>query len=85
MKLQLTERSSNIYGVSHNPRTKTLRVYFLDKRNTERRRRGASYEYYPVPAEQAVELVNAESVGKYFITHLRNNKRISYRKVDDGS
>ncbi len=55
--------SSNIAAVGYNEETKELHIEFNS---------GKTYSYQDVPKEIAVNLVKADSVGKYFHAHIRN-------------
>lgn len=72
--------SSNIHSVSHNRRKGTMRVTFRPK-DGQPFKTANTYVYQPVTHEQAEALVNAESVGRHFVQHIRNNKDIQYKKV----
>lgn len=54
--------STNIKSVGYDVDTKTLEVEFLT---------GAVYQYRDVPPEKYQELLEAESVGKYFYAQVR--------------
>jgi hypothetical protein len=43
---------------------------------------GEIYRYFTFPADQYQELLDAESKGRYFITHIRN--RFPYQKLPRG-
>ena len=68
-------RSSNIESIGYDPTSETLEIKFV-KNNTP-------YQYHPVAAEMYVELMAAESHGKYFAAHIRGNKAIGYKRVQD--
>lgn len=65
-------KSSNILSVGHNPYTKTLEVEF---------RHGDVYRYKDVPRSTYKELIEAESVGRYFGKNIREGG-YEYEKVE---
>lgn len=64
MEMQLV-KSSMLHSMAHDPETNTLIVKFKED--------GPEYDYADVPASEYSKLVQAESVGKHFGTHIRNN------------
>jgi hypothetical protein len=56
-------KSSLIKAVSYNPQAKTLTLLF----NTD-----VQYEYQQVEEETYVDMVTAESIGKYFHKHINH-------------
>lgn len=55
--------SSNLASVGYEPETFTLQIEFNN---------GTIYEYYDVPEETYVNLINAGSVGSFFYANIRN-------------
>ena len=70
MKRQSVE-SSNIRSVGYDEFLLVLEIEFKS---------GAVYRYYGVPAEVHDELINAESVGKYFNANVKS--KYSFLKVE---
>jgi KTSC domain len=64
--------SSNIASIGYDSKTKTLVVEF--KNHT-------IYAYHPVTHAGFEALRTAESVGKYFFAHFRNNDKLAYVKL----
>ena len=64
--------SSNIGAVGYNPLSKTLGVKFLF---------GATYYYYDVPEKVYMDMVSAESVGKFL--HRSIKGKYAYGKLGD--
>lgn len=56
--------SSSISHIAYNPDTETLHVRF---------QRGREYAYPGVPAHEHEALMNAESIGRHFMQHIRPN------------
>jgi hypothetical protein len=70
--------SSNIESVGHSSQKgneewaeQTLRVSF---------KFGGTYMYHPVDEELFNEMLEAESVGKFFIAAIKNNPNISFEE-----
>lgn len=55
--------SSNLASVGYDEREEILEIEF---------QHGAVYQYFDVPKKVYEELMNAESHGKYFSAHIRN-------------
>lgn len=55
--------SSNIKSIGYNESKRFLEIEFS---------RGDIYQYLDVPVKEYINLINAESIGKYFWTHIRN-------------
>ena len=70
MKRQSVE-SSNIRSVGYDEFLLVLEIEFKS---------GAVYRYYGVPAEVHDELINAESVGKYFNANVKS--KYNFLKVE---
>lgn len=60
--------SSNIVAVGYTPEKSIMHIKFAS---------GATYRYTNVLFSEFWALVNAESAGRYFATHIRNNKDIT--------
>lgn len=58
-------KSSNLKGYHYDPATKVMTVHFKS---------GGDWEYHDVDPKHVDGLTNAESVGKYFNTHIRGLK-----------
>jgi hypothetical protein len=56
--------SSNIASVGYDTNSETLEIEFL--------KGGAVYQYYNVPDVEYDRLINADSVGKYFIANIKS-------------
>ncbi len=56
-------RSSMISEVEYDEENKLLRLKFT---------KGGWYEYKDVPKEVYLELINADSIGKYFLANIKN-------------
>jgi len=63
--------SQQIKSIGYDPTTATLEVEFTN---------GAVYQYSAVPAHIHQELMEAESIGKYFNQHIKYGFR--YERVD---
>jgi hypothetical protein len=63
LKITPTPASSNIAGYHYDAAGARLTVEFKD---------GKRYRYADVPEEVASEMIEAESIGKYFNEHIRN-------------
>lgn len=55
-------KSSNVRAVGYDPATSTLRVEFTS---------GGVFDYSNVPQSVATELMDADSVGRYFAANVR--------------
>lgn len=66
--------SSQIKSIGYDPNTKILEVEFISNNRI--------YTYHPVTEEAHQELMNAESKGKHFHTHFRNNDRLTVTRVN---
>lgn len=69
----LPVESSNIAKVGYDEPTKTLGIQFHS---------GKTYTYRPVTQALYNKLINAPSIGGYFIQHIKNNKEIDYEQID---
>jgi len=67
------EGSSNIAEIGYNGETMTLEVKFLSS---------MIYQYWPITRTGWESLMKAESKGKYFAKHIRNNSQINFKMVD---
>lgn len=71
--------SSNINMVRYDAKTKILEIWFHN---------GSIYSYTPITEEGYNDFINAESVGKYFNSHIRSNDNLTTEqlanKVIDG-
>lgn len=65
-------QSSQIEAIGHDPETNTLAVKF---------NRGSTYHYANVTAEQYQDFLNADSIGKHFGAHFKNNGSHPYSKA----
>lgn len=57
-------KSSNIAKVGYNEDKKVLLIQFYS---------GTIYAYLPITQEGYLSLIKAESLGKYFYSHIKNN------------
>lgn len=60
--------SSNIESIGYDPNSETLEIEFLN---------GAIYQYFDVPEHVYQELMNADSHGKYLVSHIKGIYRYS--------
>lgn len=60
--------SSNLASVGYDSNNKLLEVEFNS---------GSIYEYFNVPEQEHLNLMSAQSHGKYFIANIRNDYRFS--------
>lgn len=60
--------SSNIKSIGHDPDKNELEVEFNG---------GAAYRYSDVSADKYQKLLNADSLGKHFHAHIRNQHAVS--------
>ena len=65
-------KSSSIKSIGYNIIFKVLEIEFT---------RGAIYHYYEVPANIVIELIFADSIGKYFHQCIENNYK--YEKMGE--
>lgn len=79
MRRTTVERSSNIRAVSHNKRQRRMRVWFKPKNPAQPQ--ATVYDYWPVDADDVTLMLQATSIGRYFIEHFRNNRRVKYLRV----
>ncbi len=74
-EIQMTPvTSSQVHSIGYDPETLTLHVRFHDRTNkkTDAVIRGATYAYAAIEPELHEALINAESIGGHFHTHVRN-------------
>jgi len=64
--------SSQINSIGYDPNSRVLEVEFNNNR---------VYQYHPVTEECHLELMNAESKGKYFNANIKNNELITTTKL----
>jgi hypothetical protein len=67
MNMQPVE-SSNIQAIGYDPLTATLRVTFNN---------GTSYDYFGVAVEEHIDLMDAESKGKYLNACIKPNRKFA--------
>ena len=73
MKLEMKPvNSTNIISVGYNAEERTLVVDFHN---------GKRYKYHPVTEQGHRELINSDSIGKYFFKNIRGNKNITTTKM----
>lgn len=65
-------QSSIIVSVGYDEKKKTLEVEFKN---------GKIWQYSPITAEGHYALMNADSVGSYFIKHVRENQLVTSVQV----
>lgn len=64
MEMKLV-KSSMLHSMGHDPVNNKLVVKFKED--------GPEYDYSDVPASEFSKMMQAESIGKHFGTHIRNN------------
>lgn len=64
--------SSNIKSVGYDETKRILEIEFT---------KGSVYQYSPVSSKGHSDLVNAESIGKHFAKHIRNNTTITVEQI----
>lgn len=69
--------SSQIASVGYDSPSETLAIQFHT--GVER---GIVYHYTPVPSGMYHSLIGAESIGKFFGSHIKNNDAIKFSKVN---
>jgi hypothetical protein len=71
--MQWTEvESSQIQCVGYEPETQTLGIKFMPtKKQLAAKEDGSTYHYANVPPQLCADLINAESVGKFFGEHIK--------------
>lgn len=74
MERQQITGSSNISSAGHDPDKKILEVEFLN---------GDIYQYSPITSEGFQLFMNAPSKGKFIWNHIRNNKAIDTKKLEN--
>ena len=72
MKRTVIEGSSNIAEMGYDEEIKTLEIKFHN---------GSIYRYWPITPSGWELLCRAESKGKYFIQHIRNNDQVHFLKM----
>lgn len=61
--------SSNIATIGYHYPTRTMTIEFKS---------GQIYAFHPVMEDAHKELIKAESIGKYFHEHFKNNDKLAY-------
>jgi hypothetical protein len=77
-KREITRRevkSSQIKSIGYDNESSTLEVEFTSKGNP-------IWHYQPITAEGYHALLNAESIGKYFIANVRDNTLVTAIKLE---
>ena len=74
MDRQKIEGSSNIAEIGYDYDNLTLEIKFHS---------GGIYQYWPISPSGYESFLKAESKGTFFHQHIKNNKGIEYRKLDD--
>jgi hypothetical protein len=64
--------SSNIKSIGFDKETTTLEIEFKN---------GTVYRYEPISEDTYLELIQAESVGKYFNQHIKNASGINVERI----
>ncbi len=75
MSKKIKVESSNLEFVEYIADTKELRIWFLKEKNV-------MYTYAHVPAELYTDLINAESIGKFFRIHIKHKYKHTMMSVD---
>lgn len=72
--------SSQIAQVGYDAENSMLGIRF---KPTKSQPEGSEYHYIGVPPQVCANMMNAESVGKYFATHIKAQSEIyPYRKIE---
>ena len=74
MKRFKIEGSSNIAEIGYDYDNLTLEIQFLN---------GKVYQYWPISPSGYDSFLKAKSKGGFFAQHIKNNKGINYKKLDD--
>jgi hypothetical protein len=75
-----TVESSQIAEVGYGVETQTLGIRF---KPTKSQPQGSEYRYALVPPQVCADLMNAESIGKYFAEHIKAHpETYPYRKIE---
>ena len=74
MKRFKVEGSSNIAEIGYDYDNLTLEILFHNN---------SIYQYWPISPSGFEAFQKSESKGKFFFAHIKNNKGINYRKLDD--
>ena len=69
-------KSSLLLGVGYDPEKQVCRIVFLRKGDD------THYDYGFVTQEEFDAFVNAESVGKHFLAHFKNNPAHPWTKIE---
>jgi hypothetical protein len=64
-------RSSNVYSVGYDPTRQTLEVEFHD---------GSVYQYYGVPRDVYLDLVNSPSIGSFLARFIKDE--YDYERIE---
>lgn len=62
-------KSSNIASIGYDQPTRTMTIEFTT---------GQIYSYHPVMEQAYNDLLKAESIGKHFFAHFKNNDKLAY-------
>lgn len=68
------EGSSNIAEVGYDYDSRTMEVLFHN---------GNVYQYWPITPSGWDSFLKSDSKGSFFAKHIRDNKGVSYRRLDD--
>ena len=74
MKRTKIEGSSNIAEIGYDYDNLTLEIKFTS---------GGIYQYWPVSPSGWDSFLSSKSKGSFFFQHIKDNKGINYRKLDD--
>jgi hypothetical protein len=76
--------SSQIHAVGYDLDTQTLGIQFKrTSKQLENKQPMSVYHYANVPPQLCADLINAESVGKFFGEHIKSNPtKYPYQKVE---
>lgn len=69
--------SSNIASLGYDETTRTMEAEFYGRRNQPNK----VFRYHPITPDGYKELFNAESIGSYFNTHIKNNPNVWFVEV----
>lgn len=69
--------SSNIFSIGYNSSDHTMEVTFRKRDGSA----GVTYSYSPISQDGHKAIMNAESKGKFFNEHIKNNPMIGFKKI----
>jgi len=75
-------KSGLIHSLGYDEATQTLEVEFAQHKAGLPRK---VYTYTPFPPERYAAFVSASSFGKYFLAYIKDDKTLTYKRVEDAS